>query len=155
MKKLFVACSAICIATLAVGQSKEVKIEAKDVPEAITKKFTAFYSDVKKVKWEKDSIWYEAEFVQNKTETSVTFSADGNIIEKEWEIKKTEFPKAVSDSLAKNFAGFKIEEVSKVEKSGLVIYEAEINGKKDGKKVEYIAVYSSDGKLINKREIKD
>ena len=69
------------------------------------------------------------------------------------EIKKTDVPKAVTDSIMKGFAGFKIEEYAKVEKAGLVTYEAEIAGKKDGKKIEYIVIYSSDGKFIEKKEL--
>ena len=135
MKKLFSFCFAILISAFIFSQEKETKITPKDVPDAVMKKFTAFYGVVKKVKWEKDGTNYEATFKQNKVGTSILMSADGNIIEKEWEIKKTDVPKAVSDSIMKGFAGFKIEEYAKVEKAGLVTYEAEIAGKKTEKKL--------------------
>ena len=153
MKKLLSFCFAISISGFIFSQSKEIKITSKEVPEAVMKKFMAFYGDVKKVKWEKDSNNYEASFKLNKVGTSILLSADGNILEKEWEIKKSGVPKAVTDSIMKGFAGFEIEEYSKVEKSGLTTYEAEIAGKKDGKHIEYIVIYSSDGSFISKKEI--
>ena len=152
MKKLISFGLAILVSAFVFSQEKEVKITNKDVPEPVMKKFMAFYGDVKKVTWEKDGANYEATFKLNKVGTSILMSADGNILEKEWEIKKTDVPKAVSDSIMKGFAGFKIEEYAKVEKAGLVTYEAEIAGKKDGKHIEYIVIYSSDGKLIEKKE---
>ena len=130
MKTLFSFCFAILIATSLFSQEKETKIDAKAVPEPVMKKFMAFYGDVKKVKWEKDSNNYEATFKQNKIKTSVLLTADGNIIEKEWEIKKTEAPKAVTDSITKNFAGYKVEEFCRIEKGGMTTYEAEVEGKK-------------------------
>lgn len=154
MKKLLLF-AAILFSTALISQEKETKIESKDVPEAVMKKFMAFYGDVKKVKWEKEGDRYEASFKQNKVKTSVTLTADGNIVQKAWGIKKTDVPKAVADSVMKNFAGLKVEEWSKIERSGMTSYEAEVEGKKDGKDVEYKLIYSSDGKLIEKKDITD
>ncbi|MEW6468438.1 MAG: PepSY-like domain-containing protein [Bacteroidota bacterium] len=152
MKTLLAAWIALSVAFSLSAQEKEEKIDAKNVPDVVMKKFLAFYGDIKKVKWEKEGNNYQATFKQNKVKTSVTITADGNIIEKEWAIKKGAVPQAVLDSAARNFAGFKMEEFSKVEKSGLLSYEIELEGKKDGKEVEYKVYYSADGKMLSKIE---
>src|SRR5688500_18414851 len=124
MKKFFSLCLSLFAAFVLFGQG--TKVDVKNVPEPVLKKFKAFYGEIKKVTWEKEENNYEATFKQNKVKTSVVLTADGNIIAKEWEVKKGAVPKAITDSIAKNFAGYKVEEYCKIEKGGLVTYEAEV-----------------------------
>lgn len=58
---------------------------------------------------------------------SANFDATGKWLETEIEIKETDLPKAISASVAKHFAGFKISEVAKTETpdKGL-IYEMDL-----------------------------
>ena len=104
------------------------KIKASAVPAAVKNKFAALYPNVKSEKWEKEGANYEAEFDQNKSEISVLFDADGNLIETETEIAVSELPQATKDYCAKNFPGKKIHEASKiVSANGTVTYEAEVD----------------------------
>ena len=96
------------------------KLDPKDVPAPVMTKFSAFYSDAVKVKWEKEGNNYEAEFKDNnKKKMSVTYTPEGNLAEKEWEISKAELPKTVSDTLSKKFPGAKISETEKIDKNGI------------------------------------
>lgn len=51
------------------------------------------FPDVKADKWEKEDGKYEAEFRQNKVETSVLFEASGTYVQTETEIAVSELPK--------------------------------------------------------------
>src|SRR5438132_1209753 len=102
MKNLFFI-SALVISGSA-GFAQEQKIDAKDVPAPVMAKFKAFYGEIAKVKWEKEGNNYEAAFkTSDKKKMEITYSPEGNTMEKEWEMKKGDLPKAVNDSLAKKF----------------------------------------------------
>ena len=98
-----------------------------DAPEAVKASFTKLYPSVTKVKWGKEDAYYEAEFEMNKTEMSCLFDATGNLLETETEIAITALPKSASDYVAKNYAGQKIKEASKiVDAKKVTTYEAEV-----------------------------
>ncbi len=86
------------------------------------------HSNVKK--WVKEDGNYEAAFDLNKVETTITLNSGGSILETETDITTANLPKATADYLAKNFAGKKIKEASKIiDPKGVVTYEAEVDGK--------------------------
>ena len=121
------------------------KMKEADVPAAVKGAFTKAYPNTKAGSWVKENGNFEAEFDFNKAEMSVLIDPSGNITETESEIKMSELPKAVTDYCAKNFAGKKITEVSKiVDAKGVVTFEAEINKMDE--------IFSADGTFI--KEIK-
>lgn len=98
-----------------------------DAPEAVKASFTKLYPSVTKVKWGKEEANFEAEFEMNKTEMSCLFDDAGNLLETETEIAITALPKSVSDYVAKNYAGQKIKEASKIiDSKKTTTYEAEV-----------------------------
>ena len=106
------------------------KISAIDVPAAVKTQFTAMFPGIKADKWEMENGKYEAEFKQNKIETSVLFEADGKHVQTETEIAVSELPGGVKDYLSKNHSGKKIKEAAKISAAdGTLTYEAEIGGK--------------------------
>ena len=98
-----------------------------EAPASVKASFSKLYPNVAKVKWEKEGANYEAEFDLNKEETSCLFDAAGNLLETETEIAVSALPKPVSDYVAKNYAGQKIRESSKiVDSKKVTTYEAEV-----------------------------
>lgn len=121
------------------------------VPEIVKSAFKSAYPAVTKVKWDMEKTGeYEAEFKINKVEVSVVYDEKGNLLETETEIKFSDLPQAVKDAIAKDFAGYKIEEIEKVEKKGVISYEMEV----EKGKMEYELTYDLNGKLLNKEEKK-
>jgi hypothetical protein len=117
-------------------------LREKDVPDAVKTKFASLYPDVK-AQWEMENGKYEAEFYQNKFETSVLFDAAGTIIQTEREIPVSSLPQAVRDYVKKNLKGQKITEAEEIsEADGTVNYEAEV-GKSD-------YIFDSNGNFIKK-----
>ncbi|MEI8007062.1 MAG: hypothetical protein WCI48_12715 [Bacteroidota bacterium] len=69
----------------------------------------------------------------------------------ETEIKESDLPKEVSASVAKNFAGFKISDVSKMDTPDKgVCYEMDVNNGKEGFEV----TFSSKGDILSKHPLK-
>lgn len=125
--KLFLLTAAFAILFMNVNAQK---MKASEVPSAVTTKFTSTYPKAEHPKWEKEGNNYEAEFEFNEVEMSALFDANGTIVETEVEIKVSELPKAVTDYMAKNVAGSKIREASKItDAAGKITYEAEANKK--------------------------
>jgi hypothetical protein len=95
---------------------------------------------------------YEADFKTGSVEQSASFTADGKWMETESEIKVSELPAEVKQSIEKQFPGFKMEEASKVDNAekGLC-YEAEIEKGKES----YEVLLNSKGELLSKNAEKE
>lgn len=112
---------------LTVSLASAQKIKEAEVPSAVKEAFAKKFPGAKAEKWEKENAEYEAEFDWEKTESSALFDATGTFKELEQEIKTSALPAGVSDYCKKNFAGWKMDEASKIEGAdGKVSYEAEM-----------------------------
>lgn len=145
MKSIILSAAVI---VLGVNTSFAQKMKEADVPKGVVSGFHSSFKDAKAKEWEKEGDKYEAEFDWNKVETSACFSADGKLLETEHEIKISELPKAISDYVTKNYAGYKISEASKIEDAATkkISYEAEIQKGKE----EMDLLFDADGKFLSK-----
>lgn len=142
MKKLVLMTFAAMITSLTFAQ----KSQEKDVPTPVKTAFQKNFPHAKVEKWEKEGVNFEAEFELNKTEQSVLFDANGNLLETEVEIKLTQLPKGVLEYVKANYNGQKLKEAAKItDAKGTVTYEAEIKGMD--------LLFDSNGKFI--KEIKN
>ncbi len=150
--------SVIC---LVAGFAKAQKLKDSEVPASVKQTFAKNFPKAKEVKWSKEGTSeFEAEFVRGtsdsfgenaEVEQSANFDKTGKWLETETEIKKSELPQAVQAAIAKEFAGFTVDEPEKVESPGnVLLYEMEL--KKD--KVKYEVQFSADGKVVKKEEKK-
>lgn len=129
--------------SLGLGSAVAQKIKEAEVPAVVKDSFAKKYPGIKAQEWEKEGTEYEAEFDMNKIETSASFDANGNFLQSEVEIKIADLPKGVSEYVAKNLAGKKIKEASKItEADGKVMYEAEVG------EADYI--FDSNGSFLKK-----
>ncbi len=123
MKKIFLLLVIGFAATTANAQ----KVKEAEVPAEVKAAFTKNYPNVKAKGWEKEDGNYEVEFDSNKNEMTLVIDPKGNVVQTETEIKVSELSKTITDYCAKNYAGKKIKEASKiVDAKGVVTYEAEI-----------------------------
>lgn len=124
------------------------KISADKVPAAVLSAFKAKFPNATKTTWELENTnEYEAGFKINGEEVSANFDNTGKWLETETEIKVSALPAAVQAALAKDFAGFKIEEASRIEsaKDGNC-YEAEIEKGEE----TFDVLFTPDGKMLSK-----
>jgi hypothetical protein len=125
MKKLALMTVAAMITSLTFAQ----KLQEKDVPASVKTAFQKNFPQAKVEKWEKEGSNFEAEFELNKTEQSVLFDPQGNLLETEVEIELNQLPKGVLEYVKANYKGQKVKEAAKItDAKGTVIYEAEIKG---------------------------
>ncbi len=123
MKKALFSFALILVAFCAI-QAENCK---GNPPQAVVTAFQQKFPGVKDVDWdkEKNGEW-EAEFEQNGVEMSANFTAAGQWIETETEIKPSELPAPVRTALK----GKKIKEAARIIRAdGSSVYEAEVRGK--------------------------
>ena len=144
MKKKLILCC--CIASFFLGCSPSG--EKVVVPEVVKTKFASLYPNAANPEWEMEDSTYEASYKQDNIESSVTFSADGNVIQSETEIDVAQLPQPVLDYLTAQFGNQKIKEAEKITDSkGIVAFEVEIG------ETDYL--FDSNGQFIGKEEEED
>ena len=147
MKKIIVLLSACMLISL-MGYSQ--KITPDKVPAPVKEAFANKFPTATDVKYEMEKKDYEINFKDKGVEMSANFDATGKWLETETEIKQSDLPKEVSASVAKNFAGYKISEVAKVECDKGICYEMDLKSDKEGYEVQF----SPKGDVINKHPLK-
>lgn len=118
----------------------------KGVPQAVKTAFSQKFPNAKVEKWDKEKDGsFEAEFNLKGKDMSANFSATGEWLETETEIKKSEIPQLVLTAFYAKFGQIKIKEACKIEfPSKAVQYELEY--RKGVKTLE--AIFDVEGRLL-------
>lgn len=142
-RMIFLATVLLGLSSVSCGQSAP-----ENVKEAFSKKFP----DAKDVKWEKEnkSEW-EAEFKMAGEEYSANFSNEGEWMETEHEMKISDLPNVVKNTLSSEFDGYEVEEAEMVETPKFKGYELELEKGKSTLEV----VFDANGKVLKKKEEKE
>lgn len=124
MKKIMLSALIISVGSSAIAQ----KCSEKDLPLVVKNKFATLYPGAKAEKWEKEGGDYEATLDVKKKETTVTFSANGNLIDTETSIAIADLPQSIKEYALKNYPGKKIKEASEtIDVDNKATYEVEIH----------------------------
>jgi uncharacterized membrane protein YkoI len=124
----------------------------KAIPVAVKTAFSQKFPTAKKVNWDLESATeWEAEFKQDGKEYSVSFSLDGTWLKTEQEIKKSDLPEVIKQTLAKDFDGFRIEEAEISQTPEGSVYEVKVEKGEE----EWELVFDANGKLIEKKAIEE
>jgi len=137
----------LCIVSimLVMGCADAQKVKESQVPAPVVSSFNKMYPTVKEKQWELEDGNYEAEFDMDKSESSVTFDATGNLLETEKEIAVKDLPAGVAEYVSKNYSGATVKEASEItDAKGVKTYEAEIKGKD--------LIFDSTGKFLNEEK---
>ena len=121
-------------------------IPSKKVPSVVLNTVVKNYPGNNEVDWKKVRSNYEAEIKINDS-TDITFQIDenGKILKQKQDISNSVIPSTVTSIITTDYAGYLIDDVEKLEISGNVYYQVELetNGKKD-----LHLVFAPDGKLV-------
>jgi hypothetical protein len=132
------------------GQKSSKAIVSSDqVPQAVQQALQVKFPSVKPTEWKlKAGNLYEAEYIFKGTEITVMFDAMGKWLETESAINSARVPKAVSDSAAKEFKGYKVIETQSVERwdQQHLIYELHFESTKEVAKAQF----SNEGVILNR-----
>ncbi|MEP6646250.1 MAG: PepSY-like domain-containing protein [Saprospiraceae bacterium] len=153
MKQFKIVILAVTLITTAITTSNAQKLSSDKVPAAVTSAFKSRFPAVTKVSWEmEDAKEYEANFKQNGEEASASFDLKGVWMETEMEMENSDLPASIKTTLDKEFAGYKLKELNKVEnvKDGHV-YEAVIEKGEENWEV----VFTAAGKVVNKTKMEE
>jgi len=127
------------------------KIIPEKVPSLVKKAFAKKFSDATDVKYEMKKKYYEVTFKDNGDRMSANFNSKGEWLETETIINESDLPKEVSTSVAKNFAGFIISEITQIDTPDKVLnYELDL---KKGK-VGYEVKFTPKGEILKKTPLK-
>jgi glyceraldehyde-3-phosphate dehydrogenase/erythrose-4-phosphate dehydrogenase len=143
MKKFFIVLILVSgISICATAQKK--------APKEVVKAFTEKFANASSIKWDNESAdEWEAEFKMNGKKMSAAFDNEGKWLETETEISAGELPSAVSETLSREYAGYKKTEISIVENPELKGYEIVL--KKGESAVE--VVVDNTGKILKSEKL--
>lgn len=119
-------------------------IPQKDVPAVVVNAFQQKFPQQSIVEWEYKKGLYEAEFEIKNLDHSVYIDSTGKIVRYKKEINANELPAAVNAAIQKDFSGYKIEDIKKIEAPTGVTYKVELEKGEDERKV----TFSPDGKIV-------
>lgn len=148
-KMIFVLLIAALMSNMAYAQ----KISVDKVPAAVTSAFKTKFPTVTKTTWEMEGkTEYEVNFLLGGVKASANFDNTGTWLETETELKISALPAAIQSTLKKDFAGFKINEATKIEsvKHGNC-YEAEIEKGEE----TFDILFTVDGKILSKTKLEE
>ena len=125
---------------------------AQNPPKSVADNFNMKFQNATKVKWdqEEENEW-EAEFKMNGNEMSASFDNAGKWLETEKELKKNELPEAVQNAFNTQYAGYKLDEASAIEKPDFKGYEL---GIEKGEETLEILV-TADGKITDVKKVEE
>jgi Protein of unknown function (DUF2874). len=99
-----------------------------DVPTVVKDAFQKAYPTINDVAWSMDGNSFVAEYDVNKVDMSVTYTAEGKLIETEMEISVSSLPQGVMEYILKNYKEEEVTETLRVtDAKGIVTYKVEIS----------------------------
>lgn len=149
MKKLLMLFAGIALViSVSAANQKDDKI-----PATAKGGFAAKFPSAQKAKWSIEKPGeFEVEYVLSGVESSALFDAEGNLLETETEIKESELPATVKATLARDFKGYKLDEIEKVtDAKGIITFEMEAAKGKEKLEISF----DTTGKLVSKEPLKE
>lgn len=141
----FVAAAGILLMSQSVsGQD----IAQHQVPSVIVNNFQKTFPSARDIEWEKDGEHFKVEFetgLLNK-DHDAWYSQEGKMIRHKEEISKKDLPKKVQSAIAKQFPGYRMDDVVKITEGDKASYQLEV---KKGRE-EWKVLFGADGELLNK-----
>ncbi|WP_192821675.1 hypothetical protein [Rufibacter sp. LB8] len=112
-----------------------------DVPSLALNSVKAKFPQALTIDWEKAGDLFEAEFEVNGLDQTILVDANGTISKVKQDLLVTDLPAAVDAAIKRDFAGYVVDDLEKVEINGQVYYQVELENKL--KTVE--KVFAADG----------
>jgi hypothetical protein len=148
MKKIICVLLPAALSMAACAQ----KIPADKVPAAVSSAFDNKFPDATKVRWDKEDEGFEANFRLKGEEVSALFGTAGNWLETETEMEPGALPGAVRRTLGAEFAGYDVEEASRIEKAnGETSFEAEAEKGEETLDI----ILTPDGKVLGREAVEE
>ncbi|MFD2163180.1 hypothetical protein ACFSJU_12310 [Paradesertivirga mongoliensis] len=140
MKNLIIALIATVLSVNAYGQA-----ETQDtLPVAIRSDMTAKFANASAMEWTLADSIYTGTFTLDGQRHLVEYTASGKLRLHRYDLAKADYPATVLALIKKDYASHKIDDIERVERDGVVTFEAELDGSPD-----YLVVFDSTGKVLS------
>ncbi len=144
----------LLIATLvllfAAGSYAQVP-QAPQVPAVVTAAFSKAFPNALDVEWKVKGAQYKVEFETGLflMDHEAWYNAEGKLLRHEEEISTSDLPEAVVATSAREFPGYRIDDVERNTVEGVVTYVVELKLKGQP---EWKVAFDTTGKLLEKRQ---
>ena len=147
MKKVMLM-SAIALFGFA-GTTFAQDLRPNQVPSAIQQEFQKSFPEASDVEWEKEMNHYDVEFEVGLlgTDHEAWYDENGKLLRHEEEISKRDLPKEVTNTINKEFDGFRIGDVTKITKGDQVNYTMELENRDE----EWDVAIDANGKILQQK----
>ncbi|EDM36755.1 hypothetical protein PBAL39_17814 [Pedobacter sp. BAL39] len=134
-----------CLLTSAGAYAQNLK--AKNVPSIVINSMNKAFPKAEKVEWEMENGLFNAEFEINRREHELWINNRGAIVKHKQDLRTDQLPEVVRNGAKKYFAGYRVDEVEKIELAQRFYYKLCLKTFTD----EEHAVFDQEGKRVNKR----
>jgi len=145
MKSLSFFAGILLFTIVANAQKESAPIQ---VPTEVTASLKKMFPETTGLEWTQKKEKYKAEFKVAKTKHKVWLNKTGTVSKHQYEIKKEELPKAVTETINKEYSTYTIHDCERTDNKDITTYKVELKSPADKKKVNF----GSDGKVIVKEE---
>jgi hypothetical protein len=119
------------------------------VPEIALSSFKSQFPQAANTKWEVKKEKFKAEFQVDSRKHEVWLDKAGVMSRHKQDFPKKELPQVILDKIKADFSSFKIDDADKVEENNTILYEVDLKGATEARKV----VFTPEG-VITKNEAK-
>jgi hypothetical protein len=119
------------------------------VPEIVLSSFKSQFPQAANTKWEVKKDKFKAEFQVDSRKHEVWLDKAGVMSRHKQDFPKKELPQVILDKIKADFSSFKIDDADKVEENNTILYEVDLKGATEARKV----IFTPEG-AITKNEAK-
>lgn len=150
MKTPSILSAAFAAAALLTGTAANAQdLTPAQVPAPVVAAFNTAFPKAMDVEWDLKGTQYNVEFETGlfRNDHEAWYDATGTLLRHEEELSASDLPEAVTATIAKEFAGFRTDDVTRIEADGATTYIVELqNGP-----TEWKVAYDNNGKQLQKQ----
>jgi hypothetical protein len=137
----------ICFAGLSSAALAQ-DLPQSSVPQVVLAALQSKFPAVSNAKWKLKDDLYKAEFKIEKRGHDLWIDKSGTIKKHKEDFPKSSLPEGIRERIKKEFAGYNIDDVDRIETEGKVIFQVDLDGTTGDRKV----LFSPDGTIQQTKE---
>lgn len=120
-------------------------IPQSQVPSVIVNSFKQGFPKASDVEWELKGELHEVEFEIGFVEYKARYNNTGKLTWLKQQIKANELPAEINAAIQKEFSGYRISDVEKIDEQGTISYKMELKKMNE----EWKVIFDSKGKMLS------
>ena len=140
MKKIIFLAASLFYSVTSFAQD----IRTDEVPSVVRNSFKQQFPKAMDVEWELKDQLYKVEFEIGRKDHEAWINSTGGIVKHKQDITEGELPKEVTASISKNYKGYRIDDVERIESNKKFSYKVELKTLSK----EQDVIFDQSGKVI-------